>query len=177
MTMTVAALFLEAYSMIREVCRCPYCSVPVAIDCVSKTVVCDPDGCSDGPCPHLVCYWICLSFCGKGAKKLTKSSIWEVGRGEHDVDILKSPEDAGLTHFLMDYGFGTLPEEFRPQGDHRIVGDSAALREVARPGTGEFDVKLNDRSRRAILDGWAIYAPEPSAVLQKLQEVAYQYDV
>jgi hypothetical protein len=163
--------------MIREVCRCPYCSVPVAIDCQARNVVFDPDGTSGAPCPHLVCYWICLSFAGRGGKKLTKSTIWEVGRGAHDVNILESLDDAGLTHFLMDYGFGTLPEELRPQGDHRIVGDSAALREEAKPGTGEFDVKLNGRSRRAILDGWAIYAPEPSAVLKELEEVAYQYEI
>ena len=163
--------------MIREVCRCPYCSVPVAIDCQARTVVFDPDGTSGAPCPHLVCYWICLSFSGRGGKRLTKSTIWEVGRGVHDVNILKSTKDAGLTHYLMDYGFGTLPNELRPRGKHSIVGDSAALREEKKPGTGEFDVKVKGRLRRTILDGWAIFAPNPSAVSAELDDVAFEYEV
>lgn len=163
--------------MIREVCRCPYCSVPVAIDCQARNVVFDPDGASGAPCPHLVCYWICLSFSGRGGKKLTKSTIWEVGRGAHDVNILKSTKDAGLTHYLMDYSFGTLPKELRPRGKHFIVGDSAALREEKMPGTGEFEVKVKGRLRHTILDGWAIFAPNPSVVLAELDDVAFEYEV
>lgn len=163
--------------MIREVSRCPYCSSSVAIDCQHRSILFDPDRPSGVPCPHLVCYWVCLSFCGRGGKKLTKSSIWEVGRGAHDVDVLKSTKDAGLTHYLLDYGFGTLPKELRPHGRHRLVGASAGQREEKKAGSGEFAIKLKGRLLQALLDGWAIFAPEPTSVLAELDDVAFEYEV
>jgi hypothetical protein len=162
--------------MIREVCLCPYCSSSVAIDCQHRKVVFDPDRPSGEPCSHLVCYWICLSYSGRGGKKLTKSSIWEIGRGAHDVNIRTSAKDAGLTNYFIDYSFDRLPRELIPRGKHRIAGDSAAQREEKNPGSGEFEIKLKGLWREALLDGWAIYAPEPAAVLAELDEVAFQYE-
>ena len=74
--------------MIREVFRCPSCEQPVAIDCVSGEVVFDPDGLSALPCPHLSCFWICLSFVGgrKFAEKHTRSWLGTIGRGIRKID-------------------------------------------------------------------------------------------
>lgn len=166
--------------MIKEACRCPYCEVPVAVDCVSGEVVFDPDGPSAAPCPHLSCFWICRSFGGgrKFAQQHDRSWLWKVGRGLTKIDVGVGPQDVALTRYIMDCGSGSLAEDLLPDDAmFTVVGGSAAEREDRQAGTGDFRVSIRGKSRTAILDGWGIYSQTPQALMKAINELSFEYEI
>lgn len=166
--------------MIKEACRCPYCEVPVAVDCVSGEVVFDPDGLAAAPCPHLSCFWICRSFGGgrKFAHEHDRSWLWTVERGLTKIDAAVDLQDVALARYIMDCGSGRLTEGLLPTvATFTVVGGSAAEREERQPGSGDFCVPIRGKSRTAILDGWGLYSPTPQALMREIHELSFEYEV
>ena len=166
--------------MIKEVFRCPSCDQPVAIDCVSEEIVFDPDGLYALPCPHLSCFWICLSFVGgrKFAEKHTRSWLGTIGRGIRKIDAAADLQDIALTRYIMDCGSDTIADDLFPTvAMYTVVGGSAAERENRQRGSGEFRVLIRGKSRSAILDGWGLYSQTPQKMMQEINELSFEYEV
>lgn len=166
--------------MIKEVFRCPSCDQPVAIDCVSGEVVFDPDGLSALPCPHLSCFWICLSFVGgrKFSEKHTRSWLGTIGWGIRKIDAAANLQDVALTRYIMDCGSDTIADDLSPtDAMYTVVGGSAAERESRQHGSGEFCVSIRGKSRSAILDGWGLYSPTPQVLMREIHELSFEYEV
>lgn len=111
-------------------------------------------------------------------KERTRSWIWNVGCEMRKVDILKNINDAAMTHYIIDVGFGTIAKDLLPtQSTFQIAGASAAEREERCPGSGELPVQLSGRRYRAILDGWAFYSQTPLALMSEINQLAFEYEV
>ncbi len=165
--------------MLQTISVCPYCRAVIAFDPEGRRTVFDPDRPASGPCSHLACYWICFAVddAGDSGPSLSHSRLWEIDRGEYAVDGRLHPDHASLTRYLCDYGFKNLPANLVPNSDHRIAGASAQEREERRPGTGEMTVVLDGRYRTAILDGWALFAPQPLNVCRQIRSLAHEYEI
>ncbi len=166
--------------MIKDAFRCPYCDVPVAIDCTSGEVVFDPDGRSESACEHLSCFWICLSF-GDGQmsnSKLDRSWLGATGRKILRIDARSELQNVALTRYIMDCGFGHVSDELLPANtSFKVVGASAGEREEAQTGSGEFLVPVRGELYAAILDGWGIYSEQPDNLMKEIDDLAFEYEV
>jgi len=157
--------------MIHLLARCPYCGKgEIAIDDGRPTVVFDPNGPGGAPCPHLAFLSAALDVradenwqpdAEKHAPPLIDEMsghwFWVHGEGLHDMPLHGTPDE------LMDYvdmlACGLLPVEIYPRDlVHEVVGGpDTKLAEI-----GEFMLpNPTGAPHRAILDGWAIYAPAP----------------
>jgi hypothetical protein len=162
--------------MIKEAFRCPYCEVPVAVDCTSGEVVFDPDGSSGSACEHLSCFWICLSF--GTCEKLDRSWLGVIDRKIVRIDARSELQNVALTRYIMDCGFGHVSDELLPANTpFEVEGASAAEREETLAGSGQFQIAIRGKLHSAILDGWGIYSEAPQELMTEISQLAFEYEV
>lgn len=165
--------------MIREILRCPYCAVVIALEDVSQDVLFEPDRCGGAACPHLACFWTAVTVMRgrRTVKSRCSSRLWELGRGLYQVDGSRDFRALGLANYMCDHGFDRLEPSLRPTTLHTIVGGSAMQREDAYRGSGEFRVAIAGRRYTLLLDAWGIFAPDPRRLMDELSLLAHEYEV
>jgi hypothetical protein len=159
--------------MLHYIAACPYCLLSViAIDIERRQLVFNP-GCADNePCDHLACFQVWAEVCRhEGEKPITDFGasinwIWERGSG-----LRENFEDSGPNAaFHMYYWELFLGLNFRPASPHEYVFLTVLDRELAFPGSGEFDVQLPSPGEfGATMDSFAIFGPDPARILRDVR--------
>lgn len=173
------------YCVIKHLATCPECSAQVGVDAATGRLLFTPEGGestvrgetnSARPCPHLACMWASLAASwtrpdgsSSADNGHSREWIWESGRGLYPADSNGNPDHLALVFYLTDYFFRSLPAKLRPASKHTFVGASAMFRDQAAPGSGEFLLARDgDALLHATLDGYAVFARDPQAVMQEI---------
>jgi hypothetical protein len=161
--------------MIRTVEACPICNAVIGIDDRNAAIVFNPDRADPEPCPHLTCFWMMLSV-HTGGRTQAFDWVWEYGKGlRAGKDDPMPIEDRQIGDYLLLYpDFDDDTQYLIPKAAHFVVGASAGAREDKKLGSGEFLVVRGNGLVAGLLDGWAIFAPQPAKVMKEIQQFRHR---
>ena len=163
--------------MLRELSRCPYCDHGlVSVDDHRSALVVGPAG--GAPCPHLA-YVLAGLYDDEprgpagGTPRPDVNWVWACGGGVRRY----GPGDPlpGLFDYLDEFCLGHLSDDEVPgSAPFRVVGGTCNQRGPDGPAAGLFDLEVRPGVfRRAALEGWGVYSPDPPALTAEVGRLAH----